>query len=163
MLPPWLLMKKNLRNPCRARESTTSRTTVTRVMGRRVIDPGKAMWCSDIPTERVGATAAPVSSADRHARVSAQMASVPMSPVGPCCSVAPMGTMTPSESSRYLSTSGQDMSCSRMVTPSVYRAPGPDVGCCAQTIPRPPSPGGRDQVYAAGRSWSVLMTSRFSL
>lgn len=45
----------------------------------------------------MGPTRAPVASATPFEMTSAQMASVPMRPVGPCCSVEPMGKMMPVE------------------------------------------------------------------
>ena len=53
------------------------------------------MWCTAMPTGMVGPTMAPVASPTRRAMNSAQMASVPISPFGPCCSVEPMGMMMP--------------------------------------------------------------------
>ena len=55
------------------------------------------MWCCAMPTPIVGPTTAPAISPADMAMASAQMASVPISPVGPCCSVDPMGIMTPVE------------------------------------------------------------------
>jgi hypothetical protein len=46
-----------------------------------------------MPTEMVGATMAPWASPMPWAISSGQSASVPMKPVGPCCSVEPMGMM----------------------------------------------------------------------
>ena len=46
-----------------------------------------------MPTEMVGATRASAFSPTPLATASAQRASVPMSPLGPCCSVEPMGMM----------------------------------------------------------------------
>ena len=48
-----------------------------------------------MPTEIVGATTAPVASPIPRATTSAVMASVPMSPFGPCCSVEPIGITMP--------------------------------------------------------------------
>ena len=45
-----------------------------------------------MPTEIVGAISAPVSSPSFSASDSGQSASVPMSPLGPCCSVEPIGS-----------------------------------------------------------------------
>ena len=99
-LPPWPLMKKKVRKPWRASEVTTSWMTAMSVEGRKVIEPAKAMWCWAMPTESVGATMAPAASPTPSAMTSAQIASVPMIPLGPCCSVEPIGTMIPFEPSR---------------------------------------------------------------
>src|SRR5262245_2452999 len=76
-----------------------------------------------MPTAIVGATNAPVASPTPRATASAQMASVPISPFGPCCSVEPMGMMMPTLSLRYASTSGQVLRCSniRAPLPATYR------------------------------------------
>jgi hypothetical protein len=42
MLPPWPLTKKKRVKPCRASDTTVSRTTAIRVVGRKVTEPAKA-------------------------------------------------------------------------------------------------------------------------
>ncbi len=53
-----------------------------------------------MPTEMVGATSAPVASPTPLAMTSGQSASVPMKPLGPCCSVEPIGMRMAVEVSR---------------------------------------------------------------
>jgi hypothetical protein len=48
-----------------------------------------------MPTEMVGATSAPTFSPTPRPIISAVSASVPIRPVGPCCSVEPIGMMIP--------------------------------------------------------------------
>ena len=70
-----------------------SEALTKRYDGRSVIEPGNAMWCCAIPTLMVGATSAPVASPTARATASAVSASVPTRPLGPCCSVEPIGMM----------------------------------------------------------------------
>ncbi len=72
-----------------------SRKTAIRVLGRKVIEPAKPRWCCAMPTPMVGPTNAPAASPTPRAITSAQIASVPMTPIGPCCSVEPIGRMMP--------------------------------------------------------------------
>src|SRR5882672_3496202 len=67
-----------------------------------------------MPTLIVGPTRAPISSPRRRPITSGQIASVPMRPFGPCCSVEPIGMMMPLERWRYESTSSQVCRCSCM-------------------------------------------------
>jgi hypothetical protein len=48
-----------------------------------------------MPTPIVGPTIASAVSPTPRATISAQIASVPISPIGPCCSVEPIGRMMP--------------------------------------------------------------------
>src|SRR5216683_2657394 len=88
--------------------------TAIKVVGRRVTEPEKPRWCCAMPTLIVGPTRAPISSPRRRPMNSGQIASVPISPFGPCCSVEPMGMMMPFERWRYASTSSQVCRCSCM-------------------------------------------------
>src|SRR5260221_4982697 len=67
-----------------------------------------------MPTLIVGTTRAPIPSPRRRPMNSGQIASVPISPFGPCCSVEPIGMMMPFERWRYASTSSQVCRCSCM-------------------------------------------------
>src|SRR6476469_6264429 len=71
-----------------------------RVCGRRLIVPGKLVWCKAIPTLIVGPIKALAASPTPQAIALAAMASVPIKPVGPCCSVEPIGIIMPRELSR---------------------------------------------------------------
>src|SRR5712691_1851282 len=88
--------------------------TAIKVVGRRVTEPEKPRWCCAMPTLMVGPTRAPIASPRRRPITSGQIASVPMRPFGPCCSVEPIGMMMPFERSRYASTSSQVCRCSCM-------------------------------------------------
>ena len=71
--------------------------TWIRVLGRSDTVPGKPrLNCAWLKLS-VGPTRAPVMSAIAKATVSAVMLSVPIRPVGPCCSVEPVGMTTPVE------------------------------------------------------------------
>ena len=61
------------------------------------IVPEKPRWCWAMPIERVGATMASWRSPAPWATSSGQSASVPTKPVGPCCSVEPIGMTMPRE------------------------------------------------------------------
>ena len=63
-----------------------------------------------MPTEMVGATSAPTFSPTPRPIISAVSASVPIKPVGPCCSVEPIGMMIPVLLLRYSSTNCQVLS-----------------------------------------------------
>ena len=69
--------------------------TAIKVLGRNVIEPAKPRWCCAMPTAIVGPTSAPAVSPTPLAITSAQIASVPIRPLGPCCSVEPIGRMIP--------------------------------------------------------------------
>ena len=53
-----------------------------------------------MPMLSVGAISVPARSDTPRATVSGQMASVPIRPLGPCCSVDPMGMMIPRDDCR---------------------------------------------------------------
>jgi len=84
------------------------------------------MWCCAMPMDMVGATMAPTASPAQRAISSEVIASVPIRPLGPCCSVEPIGTMMPVLFSRYASTSGQVASCSCIPVPFLGRPCPPD-------------------------------------
>src|SRR5215470_14809255 len=58
-------------------------STAISVRGRKVIEPAKPRWCCAMPIAMVGATSAPAASPTPGAITSAQIAAVPMRPIGP--------------------------------------------------------------------------------
>src|SRR6266851_1459245 len=103
--------------------------TAISVVGRSVTEPAKPRWCCAMPTLIVGPTRAPISSPNCLPMNSGQIASVPMRPFGPCCSVEPIGMMMPFERWRYASTSSQVCRCSCMAGRSLWPTAEARSGC----------------------------------
>ena len=83
----------------RGERPVQSRIAAMKVEGRSVMVPGKAMWCWAMPTAKVGATSMSAVFCASRAMISGQSQSVPSRPVGPCCSLEPIGMTTVCERS----------------------------------------------------------------
>ena len=84
-----------------------------KVEGRKEMVPAKARWCWAMPMLKVGATIRAASERSASwAMISGHSQSVPNRPVGPCCSLEPIGTTTVFDRGRpdaiWASISGQD-------------------------------------------------------
>src|SRR6516165_9895191 len=114
----------------------SSRTAI-KVLGRNVIEPAKPKWCCAMPTAMVGPTRAPAASPTPRAITSAQIASVPIRPVGPCCSVEPIGRIMARLDRRYASTSIQVCNCSCIHQPFIRALL---IATCDNTVSARPRP-----------------------
>ena len=95
--------------PWRLSEETQSVIAAMKVEGRRLMVPAKARWCWAMPMLKVGAITSPSSVfSAAWAMISGHIQSVPRRPVGPCCSLEPIGTTIVFVVFRRASISGQD-------------------------------------------------------
>ena len=100
--------------PWRLSERTQSSMADMKVEGRKEIVPGKPRWCCAMPILKVGAIRRSPSFSAARAMISGHSQSVPRSPIGPCCSFEPIGTITVRDRVSRVSISGQVDMCSSM-------------------------------------------------
>src|SRR3954467_6070173 len=99
-----------------------------RVLERAEMVPAKPRLNCAPPIVMAGATSAPARSAMPSATAVAHRASVPISPLGPCCPVEPRGTPHPFEPLRSPSTSCHVESCSFKLLQPLLLKPVEELG-----------------------------------